>query len=173
MPTNIEIKFRVGSLAAIEEKAAAIASSGPELIIQEDIFFPVASGRLKLRKFADGDAELIGYHRDDSDTVRESSWMAYRSTDPNQLHCVLERTLGSGLTVRKSRTLYMVDNTRIHLDHVECLGEFVELEVVLPDSQESSAVQGEEIANRLIRLLKLDGEERISVAYVDLLAGIV
>lgn len=172
MPSNIEIKFRVANLAAIEERAAAVANFGPCLLVQEDTFFPVNSGRLKLRKFADGNGELIGYHRDDTDEVRESRWIAYESEKPDQLQAVLERSLGRGLTVRKRRTLYKVDNTRIHLDRVEELGEFVELEVVLLDSSKEAAMEGAEIANRLIEQLKLDVEERIAVAYVDLLLGI-
>ena len=58
VPTNIEIKFRVADLQPIELAAAEYADSGPELIVQEDVFFNVNSGRLKLRKFADGFAEL-------------------------------------------------------------------------------------------------------------------
>ena len=169
MPTNIEIKFRVDDLDRIERNAAKIADRGPELLIQEDIFFNTNSGRLKLRKFADGPAELIAYHRSDSDSVRESNWHAYATHDPNTLQNALAMTLGQGVTVSKRRTLYLIGITRVHLDRVDELGEFVELEVVLGENDTHE--RGVEIANDVIDRLELSGAERLAVAYADLLVA--
>ncbi|QEG21849.1 class IV adenylate cyclase [Mariniblastus fucicola] len=169
MPTNIEIKFRVDDLDRIESNAAAIADRGPELLVQEDVFFNADSGRLKLRKFDDGSAELIAYHRSDSDSIRESRWYAYRTEDPASLQAALAMTVGQGVTVFKRRTLFLVGQTRVHLDRVESLGEFVELEVVLGDND--SQEHGLTIANELAQRLGLESAERISVAYADLLAA--
>jgi predicted adenylyl cyclase CyaB len=167
MPSNIEIKFRVQDLDAVESKAVPIADHGPEILVQEDIFFNVSHGRLKLRKFADGSAELIAYHRSDSDTIRESQWHAYPTLNPDALQNALALTAGQSTIVRKKRTLYLIGKTRLHLDRVEDLGHFVELEVVLDkkDSHES----GVTIANRLVESLGLESAEKIAVAYADLL----
>ena len=72
------------------------------------------------------------------------------------------------VTVRKQRTLYLIGQTRIHLDRVDQLGEFVELEVVLKNEQTTE--QGTAIANGLIVSLGLQTAERIPHAYADLLA---
>ena len=45
------------------------------------------------------------------------------------LQCILGESLGVRGTVKKQRTLYMVGQTRVHVDQVEGLGEFMELEV--------------------------------------------
>ena len=170
MPSNIEIKFRVHDLDAVEANAAAIADHGPEILLQEDVFFNVATGRLKLRKFADGSAELIAYHRVDSDSIRESRWYAYATQSPDTLQQALALTAGESVTVKKHRTLYLIGNTRVHLDRVQSLGTFVELEVVLAENQTNE--DGSQVANELVQRLGLDSAERIAVAYADLLAGI-
>jgi predicted adenylyl cyclase CyaB len=167
MPSNIEIKFRVHDLDAVETKAASIADRGPELLVQEDIFFNVARGRLKLRKFADGSAELIAYHRPDSDTIRESQWHAYPTQNPDALQHAISLTAGQSTIVKKRRTLYLIGKTRLHLDRVEDLGHFVELEVVLDENDSLEA--GSAIANRLVESLGLDAAEKIAVSYADLL----
>ena len=169
MPTNIEIKFRVDDLESVERNASQIADHGPELLVQEDIFFNVSTGRLKLRKFANGSAELIAYHRSDTDSIRESHWYAYSTQDPDSLQKALALTAGQGVTISKQRTLYLVGQTRIHLDRVEGLGEFVELEVVLADNDTQN--RGVEIANDLIERLGLVNAERLAVAYADLLTA--
>jgi len=169
VPTNIEIKLRVNELAAVEQKAALISDSGPTHLEQNDVFFQAPAGRLKLRRFQDGSAELIAYQRADADTVRESSWLAYPTTEPDQLESVLTKAIGKGIVVSKKRTLYIAGNTRIHLDEVDGLGCFVELEVVL--DAELSTSQAENIALELIQKLGLESSQRISVAYADLLAA--
>lgn len=169
MPKNIEIKFRVDDLKPIKRAAAELAKSDPEILKQEDIFFNVNVGRLKLRKQIDGSAELIAYHRSDSDVIRESSWQAYPTGDPDALQNALALTLGQGVTVFKHRTLYLIGNTRVHLDQVDELGQFVELEVVL--SADDNPENGVEIANDLVQKLGLCNAEKIAVAYADLLAA--
>ena len=42
MARNVEIKARVRDVAALLERAAAIADSGPERIDQDDTFFACA-----------------------------------------------------------------------------------------------------------------------------------
>ena len=56
MPRNIEIKARIDSIEALLPRARAVAGTEPELIAQDDTFFNVPHGRLKLREFADGSA---------------------------------------------------------------------------------------------------------------------
>lgn len=45
------------------------------------------------------------------------------------MRTLLERCMGVKGVVKKTRMLYMVDQTRVHVDSVEGLGDFMELEV--------------------------------------------
>ena len=168
MPSNIEIKFRVDDLGAIELKAAVLADQGPELLVQTDTFFDAPAGRLKLRQFEDGKSELIAYLRSNSDSVRESKWSRYSTEAAERLMETLAMVIPQTVTVHKRRTLYLIGQTRVHLDSVDQLGEFVELEVVLQNEQTKE--EGTSIATGLIASLGLQDAERVPHAYADLLA---
>ena len=75
MPRNIEIKARVDDLDALAARVAAIATSGPTAIAQDDTFFPCPAGRLKLRELADGTGQLIFYQRADEEGPKASFYV--------------------------------------------------------------------------------------------------
>ena len=77
--------------------------------------------------------------------------------------------MASGIVgeVKKERHLYLCANTRIHIDHVENLGDFIELEVVLQPGQ--SEAQGTAIAKDLMDKLGIEPSELIDGAYIDLM----
>jgi adenylate cyclase class IV len=164
---NIEIKARVEDLDALESRAAALADSGPFLLVQTDTFFTVPNGRLKLRVFPDGTGELIRYLRPDCLEPTGSDYTIYPTRDPALLHDALARALGLRGVVRKSRSLYLVGQTRIHLDRVERLGAFAELEVVLTAGQPPEA--GQKIATQLMADLGITAADLVEPAYIDLL----
>jgi predicted adenylyl cyclase CyaB len=167
MPRNIEIKARVGSLAEIEARAVPLAQLGPVLIQQEDIFFNVPHGRLKLRRFDAMHGELIYYTREDTLEPKESFYLRSGTTEPDTLTETLGAALGVRGVVRKQRTLYLVGQTRVHLDAVEGLGAYVELEVVLEPGQK--AEEGVQVAQELMQALCLPLDGLVSGAYIDLL----
>jgi adenylate cyclase class IV len=134
MPRNIEIKARVVSVEALLAQARALADGEPETIDQDDTFFAVAMGRLKLREIADGSAELIHYHRADGPEARPSDYVRVPVADAAALREALARGCGVLGRVRKRRLLLRLGPTRLHLDRVEGLGDFVELEVVLREA---------------------------------------
>lgn len=171
MPRNIEIKARLGgdgaSLDAVAARAAALATEPACDIIQDDTFFPCDTGRLKLRAFATGGGELIYYRRADAAGPKESFYVLAPVDDCDSLRLALSLAYGEAGRVRKRRTLVMVGRTRVHLDRVEGLGEFLELEVVLRDD-EASAV-GEAEAHALMAQLGVAPAQLVEGAYVDLL----
>jgi adenylate cyclase class IV len=169
MPRNIEIKARIESVEALLPRAQALAGAEPELIAQDDSFFTVPQGRLKLREFADGSAELIHYHRADSAEAKASDYVRVPVPDAGALRAALARACGLQGRVRKQRWLLIVGATRIHLDRVEGLGDFMELEVVLQDGQ--SDAEGATTAQSLMHALGLADAERLAGAYLDLLAA--
>ena len=169
MARNVEIKARVASIEAVLPRARALAQHDAELIAQDDTFFRVPHGRLKLREFADGSAELIHYRRPDTAGARLSDYVRMPVPQPGVLREALQRALGAIGRVRKQRLLLLVGATRIHLDRVQGLGEFIEIEVVLRDDQ--NEVDGVQIAERLMHDLGLAAAPRIAGAYVDLPAA--
>ena len=74
MPTNVEIKARLRNPARLKSLAEALALTPSQIILQEDIFFEVPRGRLKLRILAPNSAELIYYEREDGPGPKESRY---------------------------------------------------------------------------------------------------
>ena len=169
MPRNIEIKARIGSVEALLPQACALAGSEAQVIDQDDSFFRVPMGRLKLRVFADGSGELIHYHRPDAGDAKASDYVRVPAPDPDALREALTRANGLLGRVRKRRWLLLVGATRIHLDRVEGLHDHMELEVVLQDGQ--SDEEGAAIAEALMQDLGLADAPRVAGAYLDLLAA--
>jgi predicted adenylyl cyclase CyaB len=170
MPSNVEIKARIASVDALLPRALALSDDEhAQLIHQDDTFFSVPAGRLKLRVFADGAGELIHYERPDVDGPKRSDYRIAEVTDPDALRGVLERACGVLGRVRKERLLVLVGQTRVHLDRVDGLGDFIELEVLLADGQ--PADEGHAIARALMVSLGIDAHALVAAAYIDLLAG--
>ena len=167
MGRTVEIKARVSDPNTMRRRVEAIADGPAVLLEQEDTFFGCPEGRLKLRRFGDGAAELISYRREDTRGPRESDFLKAPVVDSDAVAAVLCAALGVLGRVRKRRTLYLVGPTRIHLDEVEGLGSFLELEVVLREDQSTS--DGERIARELMATLGIADEDLVDMAYVDLI----
>jgi adenylate cyclase class IV len=168
MARNIEIKAQIESVEALAPRAAAIASAGPTEIDQDDTFFRCESGRLKLRTFPNGTGELIFYRRPDQRGPKESFYLRSPTSVPDMLRESLALAYGQVGRVRKHRTLYLAGRTRIHLDRVEGLGDFLELEVTLAEGEDSE--DGLTEAQALLKALAIKPSQLVGVAYLDLLA---
>ena len=167
MARNIEIKARVLDRTAIREKALALARNSPELVEQTDTFFVVPRGRLKIREFADGSGELISYERHDEPGPKESTYTRVPCQSARDLSHALGRVLPLRGRVIKQREVFLVGRTRLHLDTVENLGSFVELEVVLQDNEHAQAAEHE--ARELMEKLGIQPQDLVPDAYIDIL----
>lgn len=167
MARNVEIKARIESLESILPKVAALADKGPIEIIQDDTFFTCMNGRLKLRVFSPMEGELIFYRRPDQAGPKESFYLISPTTAPDVLRESLSLGYGQIGRVRKHRTLFLIGRTRVHLDSVEGLGHFLELEVVLAEGESSEA--GVLVAHDLLGKLGISSSQLIEGAYIDLL----
>src|SRR5215212_9809882 len=154
MPSNIEIKARARNFAEIKARAEQLSNTPGEVIPQEDIFFRTPQGRLKLRVLSPDSAQLIYYTRPDQEGPKRSDYHISLTSDPENLKRVLELTYGIRGVVRKTRYLYLVGQTRVHLDDVEGLGQFMELEVVMAEGQ--SDAEGQAIAEGLMSALGVE-----------------
>ena len=167
MPSNIEIKARIRDFDKIRRRAERLSDTPMEVIPQEDTFFKTPLGRLKLRVLSEDKGQLIYYTRPDQEGPKRSNYHISLTSDPENLKRVLELAYGIRGVVRKTRYLYLVDQTRLHLDDVEGLGQFMELEVVMRDGQ--SDAEGQLIAEGLMAALGVERSDLLEGAYMDLL----
>lgn len=171
MPRNIEIKARIENRNNLIARATRIADEGPIEINQDDTFFRCENGRLKLRIFSEHEGELIFYQRADEHGPEESFYLRSPTSTPVTLRDSLSMAYGQIGRVQKHRTLFLVGRTRIHVDVVEGLGEFVELEVVLKENE--SVDCGIDEAHSLMEQLDINPSQLVQGAYVDLITQLV
>uniref|UniRef100_A0A3B4AUP3 CYTH domain-containing protein n=1 Tax=Periophthalmus magnuspinnatus TaxID=409849 RepID=A0A3B4AUP3_9GOBI len=164
MPSNVEIKAIVSNHEEFAERAAQLSQSEGAIIRQRDTFFNCSQGRLKLRDFMDGTGQLIFYERPDTDGPKLSRYSISPTTDPSSLRTVLSDALGVKGEVRKKRLLFLVGQTRIHLDTVEDLGHYMELEVYRLRQTLQLMV-----AHNLMKQLGVSEENLVTGAYMDLI----
>lgn len=134
---------------------------------QVDTYFRVAHGRLKLRESLQSGPELIHYIRADVAGARESHYQLYRTEDAEGLKAILEKALGVKAVVAKRREIYLIGNVRVHLDKVQDLGSFVELEGIVENPAELVYV-GDEV-QRLRQALGIEEHALVKESYSDLI----
>ncbi len=164
MARNLELKARLTDLSRTRRKAAEISGNVVERLTQCDTYFPVRSGRLKLREFEDSSSELIWYEREERSGDRISRYERSITSDLPAFQYILRDSLEIGTVVEKTREVYLWNNCRIHLDHVEGIGGFIEFEVMLDQASDD----GTERLNFLIERFEIKDSEVISGSYADI-----
>ncbi len=164
---NIEIKVRVPALNPVRELAVALGAEPHWAQEQTDTYFNANHGRLKLRETSDdASGTLISYSRPDETESRISQYRLLPVSEPETLKRMLGETLGVLVTVEKRRELLIYCSTRIHLDEVNGLGTFVELETVIADQSPDEAWQEHQFVREQ---LGLGSHEPVPVSYSDLM----
>ena len=167
MAKNIEIKAWAGDFNRQKTIAKTLCKHPGEQIWQEDIFFNISKGRLKLRIFDSGSGELIYYIRADSSGPKVSQYEISVINEPESLKSILTSSLGVRGVIKKQRTLYKIGLTRIHFDQVEGLGNFIELEFVMQDNiSKNEALQTIE---NLMEKLEIQDNHLVNTAYIDMI----
>lgn len=167
MARNIELKARIHDIDNIKQRIDSLVQNQPEIIKQQDIFFNCDAGRLKLRIFSEQSGQLIFYQRANKIGPKLSNYYISHTQEPDQLLALLEKSHGIKGVVNKVRNLFLLGRTRIHLDHVEQLGDFIELEVVLKTDE--SMQLGENEAKQIMAKLGIQKNSLIEHAYIDLI----
>jgi adenylate cyclase class 2 len=108
----------------------ALGAEDKGTLIQRDTYFEAPQGRLKLREEPDEVAQLIAYQRPDLPGARESHYRLIEVREPAELREALAAVLGVTVMVSKVRRLFIFESVRIHIDRVDGLGDFIELEGV-------------------------------------------
>ena len=165
MPKNLEIKARMEDLRKARQIAERLPARFTGTLKQTDTYFNVKHGRLKLREIYQQHAELIYYHRIEDKNERVSDFQIYSCEQPHKLKAMLEQAVGILAVVKKRRDLFMYKKTRIHLDVVDTLGTFLELETPFDVRVEKA----QKMINYLIRQFELQKNDYISHSYLDLI----
>ncbi len=167
MPKNIEIKARCHEPARIRNILETVQARFIGTDNQVDTYFTVPNGRLKLRQ---GNIEnnLIFYQRHNAPGPKKSDVLLYKPTDAEQLKQILQAALGILVQVKKKREIFFVDNVKIHIDRVDGLGSFVEIE-----AQDFNGKHDEDEllaqCQYFLKLFQIPEQNLISLSYSDML----
>ncbi len=162
---NIELKAhlrdRQQALTACRDLGAAYQG----VIHQRDTYYPVKEGRLKLRESEPGEDYLVFYRRPDLAGPKGCDYLI--QTIDRSVAPLLREALGTVAVVEKTRTLFVWENVRIHLDRVRGLGEFIEFEAVLSDDYDDD--DGSRKVEYLRESFALDPADLIEGSYLELM----
>ena len=163
MPLNLELKIELKNHKAVEGILKALKAPMVKVMNQKDVYYKRKGGLLKLRIEEEG-CTLIKYLRDEKGKDRWSDYELLTLTGSNP-----EKYLADLFTIEtvvaKTRTLYMYDNTRVHLDKVKGLGYFLELETLMINGKADAKKR----FDFLVKELKLDLTKEIKKSYRDLM----
>lgn len=163
---NIELKARCEDLGKLRQSCESLGAESEEPDRQLDTYFRVAHSRLKLRESLLSGAGLIFYTRADVAGPRESHYEICPVEDAEGLKAILKKALGVRAVVAKRRETFVIGNVRVHLDKVQGLGTFVELEGGVDDPADLVEVAQE--VRGLQQALGIDNQSLIKGSYSDL-----
>ncbi len=167
---NIELKAHDPDPARSLEVCRTLGAEDHGEILQRDTYFRVASGGLKLRDERPGRSHLIQFQRANEPQQRESRYRIIEVDDGAILSAALADAIGIHVVVTKHRRLFLWREVRIHLDRVEHLGEFIELEAVAPS--DSDLAHEHDLIVELRRAFGITDERLLAVGYADQLLSI-
>lgn len=164
---NVEIKARCKDIKALEKILQGHQADYKGLDHQIDTYFKVPNGRLKLRE---GNIEnaLIHYDRGNQAQPKLSSINYYQPTKSADLKATLTAALGVKVVVDKKRQIFFMDNVKFHLDKVEGLGTFAEIEAIDKDGTFDQATLQQQCYNYMA-ILGIKEADLVAVSYSDLL----
>ncbi|HWE34453.1 MAG TPA: cytidine deaminase, partial [Solirubrobacteraceae bacterium] len=165
--SNVELKARDRDPGGSAERCVALGASDEGMLVQKDTYFGARNGRLKLREQGADGSFLIAYRRLDRAESELSDYTLAPVSDPAPLAEALEAALGIVVVVSKRRRLFLWQGVRIHLDEVEGLGSFIELEAVLPDAGDLDEAEAK--VAHLRAQLEIAVGDLVEVGYADLL----
>jgi adenylate cyclase, class 2 len=158
MARNVEVKARVADLGRVRALAESLGARDAGVLEQTDRYYELDGGRrLKLRTMPGRPAELIRYDRPETSGIRPSD---YEITSVREDDACLVPKSKPVAVVTKRRELLLLDNVRIHLDTVDGLGTFVELEAVLDATHDDATCTAQVV--RLVDALGLHDQVRAS-----------
>ncbi|WP_138431365.1 class IV adenylate cyclase [Fodinibius saliphilus] len=167
---NIEIKARCNGpdriRTILKNKGAEFKGTDHQV----DTYFNVPDGRLKLRQ-GTIEQNLIFYKRENTKTPKASDINLVPAEHPKQLHALLDNALGTKVVVDKEREIYFIDNVKFHIDKVEKLGDFVEIEAIDKDGSIGKKKLHQQ-CRQYLALFDLADEQLVAKSYSDLVMNL-
>ncbi len=167
MPLNIEIKAHCSEPARIRDILKTVRARFVGTDYQVDTYYEVPGGRLKLRQ-GTIEKNLIFYQRQDEAGPKKSQVLLYKPQDVDSLRLVLDAALDIMVQVKKKREIYFVENVKIHIDEVDGLGSFVEIEAQdFNGRYNEQELYGQ--CQYFLQLFQIPDQNLISRSYSDML----
>ena len=166
---NIEIKAHCEQPEHIREILKEHDAEFKGIDHQTDTYFKVPDGRLKLRQ-GTIEQNLIFYRRPDSESPKASDISLVSVEHPDQLHELLTNALPTKVVVDKKREIYFIANVKFHIDKVDELGHFVEIEAI----DEDGTIGEEKLRKQCryyVELLGIADEDLVGHSYSDMISG--
>ena len=163
MPTNLELKIKATSHQSLKKILKQIGAENKGMLNQKDVYYSVPNGLLKLR-IENGNESLIFYNRNENNKNRWSDFEVLQFANAKG-EKFFNNLFDVEVIVKKKRELFYYDDTRIHLDTVNNLGKFLELETLVINGKADAKKR----FAKIISLLKLDESKQIRKSYRDLL----
>ncbi|MFT8638522.1 class IV adenylate cyclase [Bifidobacterium sp.] len=160
---NIEMKIRISDRQRTSQLLKDAGAQYISTVDQHDYYLAMGENKEKLRVIDNRECCLISYRRAENSGKKDST---FELTDLTALEA--DRILNSRRVikeVRKSRQLWTYHHTGIHLDEVDSLGSFLELETALCDI---SYEEGAEEFERVVGSLGIDSTKGIPASYSDM-----
>ncbi len=167
MHVNIEIKARCEQPERVKTILKQQQADFKGVDHQKDTYFEAKNGRLKLRE---GNIEnsLIFYQRSNQAGPKQSDVILYQAPADANLKAALAAAIGVKVVVDKKRAIYFIGNVKFHVDEVENLGSFVEIEAI--DKDGSIGVEHlQEQCAAYMKLLHIEASDLVECSYSDLL----
>ena len=164
MPKNLEIKVRIKNLKQTINRIEKLRAKRIYSSRQTDVYFQNEKGRLKVRD-SNGEKSVIFYDRIEDGRERWSKFHFIKVGTPIEWVKFFDLFLERLITVKKHRTLFQYKNTRIHVDQIKNLGNFIELETKMNSSKKTARAE----FDFLCKHLELDGGEQILNSYSDMI----
>src|SRR5512139_2046682 len=169
MSQNVEIKVAVDDLGRLRAAIERIGGRWSETQEQIDRYYLVAGAeRLKLRTINGHMAQMIRYVRPETAAARTSTYEITPVRDDDARRCLVPKG-PPVVTVRKRREIWLRENVRFHLDRVEGLSAFLELEAVVDAMHDEAACRAQ--VDEIVGALGLDPATFIRASYADLLSA--
>ena len=162
---NVEIKARCGDPERVRSVLRSHQARFAGTDHQVDTYFRVPAGRLKLRE---GNIEnaLIYYDRQNESGPKQSDVLLHVVSPNSGLKEILTKALGVLAVVDKQREIYYVANVKFHIDTVQGLGSFVEIEAAGDEHSERGKLR--EQCRDYVEQFAIREDDLVAESYSDM-----
>ncbi len=164
---NMELKAKCNSLDRIRQVLESQGAEFKGIDHQTDTYFRIKHGKLKLRE-GNIESALIYYERENKASPKQSNITLFPYQPGSALKEILMKSLEVLVVVNKQREIYFIENVKFHLDQVDELGSFVEIEAINLDNVLEKK-QLLEQCNFYLGLFNIKKDDVINCSYSDLL----